>query len=84
MMTGVNTRVAHNLYGDVSIPDGSAEITLVVEDGWITFLVNGRTALRAKDTFLSGGALAFSLISGTNKDFGTRCEMKDTELWIQK
>jgi hypothetical protein len=81
---GIYTALGHNLYGNIDVPDGSAEVTLVMEDGWITFFVNGKKVLRTKDTSIPGGDLAFSLISGTNKDFGTRCLMTDTELWILK
>jgi len=30
---------------------------------------------------LDSGDLAFILMSGTNKDYGTRCQMKNTDLW---
>lgn len=30
------------------------------------------------------GQLAFSLLSGTNKDYGTRCEMTDSLIWTPK
>jgi hypothetical protein len=28
------------------------------------------------------GRVGLALLSGTNKDFGTRCEMTDLHLWI--
>ena len=28
------------------------------------------------------GDLAFTVLAGTNKDYGTRCEMTDIHMWI--
>ncbi len=36
-----------------------------------------------KDSMLTG-KLAYTLISGTNKDFGTRCTITNVELWVLK
>jgi hypothetical protein len=82
VQSGAYTSLAHNLYEDVGVPNGSAEITLVVENGWITYFVNDKEVVRARDTSMPTGALGLSLISGTNKDFGTRCQMTDIELWV--
>ncbi len=79
---GVYANLLNNSYGKVDVPNGSAQITLAVENGWITFLVNGKKVLRTQDTGLNSGKLAMSLVSGTNKDFGTRCQMKNIELWV--
>jgi hypothetical protein len=32
----------------------------------------------------SSGLFAYTLLSGTNKDYGTRCEMTDVQLWLPK
>lgn len=60
-----------------------------------TLLLNGRTATVLVDGDLVGryilnqnrdlhGDIGLSLLSGTNKDFGTRCEMTDIRLWTAK
>ncbi len=82
MENGNFTALASNTYIDKNTPDGSAEITLAVDKGKITFFVNGKEILSDVDDSLAAGDLALSLISGTNKDFGTRCQMTDIELWI--
>ena len=71
-------------YGKVDIPKGSAEITFVMEGSWFTFFVNGEKVLHYQDTTFPNGNFALTLNSGTNKDFGTRCQMEGTEFWIQE
>jgi hypothetical protein len=68
-------------YGPVSTPKGDARIMLVVENEMLTAFVNGRKILRVRDPYYTKGDLAMTLLSGTNKDFGTRCQMKNIELW---
>jgi hypothetical protein len=59
----------------------------------VTLIVNGTTAYVLVDDELAGqytlsqskalrGYLGLTLLSGTNKDFGTRCEMTDIHYWI--
>lgn len=76
--------VGSNYYGDVGFPEGAADIVLAVEGNWITFLVNGEKVLRRQDDALSSGNLNYTLISGTNKDYGTHCRMTNVELWVIK
>ena len=56
-----------------------ADFTLIVNDIYAYVLVDGEmigkyTLSRSKDL---DGNLGLTLLSGTNKDFGTRCEMTD-------
>ena len=37
--------------------------------------------LYRQDMSLEEGELSLTLLSGTNKDYGTRCEMTNIELW---
>lgn len=71
--------------GVVDIPEGSAELILLVNGDKIYFFVNGEEVYNSSDALLTGaldsGDLTFILMSGTNKDFGTRCQMKNTDLW---
>src|SRR5512133_2666457 len=65
-------------------PADKAKMTLVVDKQWITVLVNGKKIVRFEDKYLNGGEFGWTLISGTNKDFGTRCKFTNTELWVLK
>jgi len=67
--------------GKLDLPKGSAEFQLAVDQDWITVFVNGKQVLRKQEKSFSDGKLALTLSSGTNKDYGTRCQMTDIELW---
>ncbi|MBW7893117.1 MAG: hypothetical protein H3C48_19270 [Chitinophagaceae bacterium] len=68
-------------YGKVDFAKGSADVMLAVEGDNITYFVNGEKVLQRKNNELKSGDLALTLMSGTNKDFGTRCRMSDIEIW---
>jgi hypothetical protein len=60
-----------------------ADFTLIVNDAYAYVLVDDEligeyTLSQSKN--LRGG-LGLTLLSGTNKDFGTRCEMTDIRVW---
>lgn len=67
--------------GKPDLPKGKAEFLLAVDKDWITVYVNGKQTLRKQEKSFSDGKLALTLSSGTNKDYGTRCQMTDIELW---
>jgi hypothetical protein len=61
-----------------------ADLTLIVEDAYAYVLVDGQvvgeyTLSQSKNL---RGNLGLALLSGTNKDFGTRCEMTNLHAWI--
>lgn len=68
-------------YGNLDVPKGNAVFMLVVEGNKISAYVNGEPAFERTDNTHTEGRLAYTLISGTNKDFGTRCDMTDVWLW---
>ena len=72
-------------YDKLEVPDGSAELMLMVNGDKITFFVNGQKVFSGIDSLLTSkldsAHLALTLLSGTNKDFGTRCQMLNTDLW---
>jgi hypothetical protein len=74
--------LASQRYGNLSVPTGDARIMLVVNDQRINFYVNGQRVVNAYDGSLDAGNLALTLLSGTNKDFGTRCQMSNIDLFI--
>jgi len=74
--------LASQRYGKLDIPNGNAKIMLVVYDKKINFYVNGQRVTNAYDGSLNAGNIALTLLSGTNKDFGTRCQMSNIDLFI--
>ena len=61
-----------------------ADFTLIVKGAYAYVLVNEEvvgeyTLAQSKNL---RGRLGLSLLSGTNKDYGTRCEMTNLHLWI--
>jgi hypothetical protein len=81
---GYTREIGSGYYGSVDLPTGSAKIMLVVEGQLISFFVNDTRVLRASDTTITEGNLAPTLLSGTNKSFGTRCKMTNIDLWMMK
>lgn len=65
--------IAEDHYGEVGIPDGSADILLAVDGRNFSFYIKGEPVINSSDTWLNPGALSFTIMSGTNKGFGTRC-----------
>jgi TolB protein len=65
-------------------PADGANLMLAVEGDKIHFFVNGLLMLSEKDKSFQEGNLAYTLNSGTNKGFGTRCQMDNVELWTLK
>lgn len=63
-----------------------ADFTVIVNDGYLYVIVDeevvGEYTL-AESRNLDGN-LGLTLLSGTNKDFGTRCEMTKVHAWIAK
>lgn len=65
-------------------PADGANLMLAVEGDTIHFFVNGLLMLSKQDKSFQEGNLALTLNSGTNKDFGTRCQMENLELLTLK
>lgn len=63
-----------------------ADFTLIVKDAYAYVLVDGEVVgeyTLAQSRSLRGN-LGLTVLSGTNKDYGTRCEMTNLHLWIPK
>ena len=61
-----------------------ADFTLIVKGTYAYVLVDGEVVgeyTLSKSKILRG-KLGFALLSGTNKDYGTRCEMTNIRAWI--
>ena len=71
-------------YGKPDLPKGEADITLIKDKNQVLFFVDDRLVFRQQESSIPKGNLSTTLLSGTNKDFGTRCQMTDTQLWELK
>ena len=68
--------------GPLGFPYGGAEFTLVVEDATFHAFVNGEHLDTRHDSSLGSGELAFTIMSGDSRSFGTRCRISNIDLWI--
>ena len=62
-----------------------AEVTLIVNGLNVYAFLDGyaKGSFYLDTDFLTGsGGLGYGVLSGTNKDYGTRCEMSNIQLWI--
>lgn len=62
-----------------------ADFTLIVKDAYAYVLVDGEVVgeYTLSQSRPWTGDIAYTVLSGTNKDFGTRCTMTDVHLWLQ-
>jgi len=63
----------------------SASMSLVVNEDHSYVMVDGAFIgeyTLFKDKLRDPGHVLYSIISGTNRDYGTRCEIKNPQLWI--
>ena len=75
-------------YSTQRLSHGEATISLIVSDNQVIAFYNDKRVFRMVDSPLSGvmkdGEVGLVLFSGTNLDFGTRCQFSQTELWEVK
>ena len=65
--------------------DFEADVELIVNDTNVNFLVEGKPIgeyTLSSDYLTDPGYFTYTQISGTNKDYGTRCEFSNAGLWI--
>ena len=64
-------------------PPAEANLTLIVNNGYATVLVDGDVVgeYTLSQSRNLNGDLAVTVLSGTNKDYGTRCKMTDIHTW---
>jgi hypothetical protein len=63
-----------------------ADFALIVKDTYAYVLVDGEVVAEytlAKSRSSKGG-IGLTVLSGTNRDYGTRCEMTNLHLWLPK
>ncbi len=81
LRSGNYAALGDNPYGELDIPRGEADVALLVEGRKVHYFVNGEHVLSRDDLQDTEGNLGLTLLSGTNKAFGTRCMMDDIALW---
>jgi len=61
-----------------------ADFSLIVKGAYAYVLVDGEVAAEytLAQSRSSKGGLGLTVLSGTNKDYGTRCEMTNLHLWL--
>lgn len=66
--------------------NGKALVTLIVEGNKFRVLVDDKLikTYSGYDGKLMTGSLAYTVVSGTNKSYGTQCTFKNTEIWTIK
>jgi hypothetical protein len=82
ILGGKTTVLAQKRYGKLDIPEGQADVMLVVNGIQISYYVNGDQVVSMADHTLKKGSLNLTLLSGTNSGYGTRCKMTGIGLWI--
>lgn len=60
---------------------GSADIRVVLNDARLTIYLNGQKVEPSYNVAVIGPDIGFAVLSGTNKDFGTRCTWDDIFLY---
>lgn len=63
-------------YGKASTK-GSADFVLVVDNGKASVYLDGRRVVQKAELPVMGDGVGLCTLSGTNKDYGTRCTYKD-------
>jgi hypothetical protein len=63
-----------------------ADFTLIVKGAYAYVLVDGEVSAEytLAQSRSSKGGIGLTVLSGTNKDYGTRCEMSNLHLWLPK
>ena len=62
-----------------------ADVTLAVSKGKAYVIINDAFASSytlSMDSLTGAGELDYAVVAGTFKDYGTRCEMTNVDLWI--
>jgi hypothetical protein len=80
---GLTRGVGHVKFDNPADHPVEADFTLIVKGAYAYILVDGKVVgeyTLAQSKILKGD-IGLSVISGTNKDYGTRCEMTNIHVW---
>lgn len=68
-------------YGKIDVPKGTVHIDIIAQGDTFHMFVNDTHVLTRSDKYHRKGELQYTIISGTNKDYGIRCIFDNVELW---
>ena len=74
-------RLSRVFYDNLDIPNGGAELIVTAEGEHIQVFINSKLVIDVMNAQFPDGRLGFTISSGTNKGFGTRCNFDDVTLW---
>jgi hypothetical protein len=77
-----NTAYAFQKWGTPERPNGEAHVDLVVNDKRVNIYVNDKLANTFYDSLYKPGGLAWTIMSGTNKGYGTRCNFSNNQVFL--
>ena len=60
---------------------GSADLIVVVEKEFVTAYINGEKIYQWYVALTDQGDVGYTIVSGTNKDFGISCKFTNTRIW---
>ncbi len=75
-------QIAFNKWGTPDLPTGMAKITIAMWDKRASIYVNEKLSSEAYIALYTPGDIGLTVVSGTNKDFGTTCVMQDINILI--
>lgn len=76
--------ISQKSFGKPDIPSGKANVLLVVVEKRVKVYIDNKQVLDSYAPLLEPGKISYSLSSGTNAGFGTRCKLTNVGLWIFK
>ena len=77
---GASLSYGRHYYKSPSI-QAEALMTMVVNGSSVSIFIDGNQIFSRNDIVLPGNGFGFSILSGTNKDFGTQCTFEDIFLY---
>lgn len=81
---GNQSFLAYKKWGKPDLPQGSAKFRIAGYDQKFKVFVNDQMVSSFYDSRYKPGEIQLTMISGTNKDYGVRCEMTNIKLFIFK
>jgi hypothetical protein len=76
--------LAYKKWGTPAIPEGQLHFMMVMFDKRLTFYVNDAEVVSTYDSLYVPGNINYTLMSGTNAGYGTRCKIFNVDLFIFK
>lgn len=69
-------------WGQATKTNFEVHYMLVVNDKRVILYIDDQEVLSIYDGLIGPGMIANTLVSGTNKNYGTRCKLSNIDLWI--